>query len=53
MIPFVHWDTVKTINGKKHYLAEITGNTGTHGIYLDKKKVDKGKIEIRNAERLK
>jgi len=48
IVPSVHWDTIKKIKGKEYYLAEITTNAGTHGIYLDKKKVLTGKIQVRS-----
>lgn len=48
LLPLVHYKTVKKHRGKEYYLAEITTGGGTHGIWLDKKKVDSGEIQIRN-----
>ncbi|MBW2965657.1 hypothetical protein KY342_00975 [Candidatus Woesearchaeota archaeon] len=50
VIPFVHWDVTVKKQGRLYYLAEITTNAGTHGIYLDKERVDKGEIELRNRK---
>jgi hypothetical protein len=42
--PFVHYDTIKVIDGEKCYKAETSDGAGTHTIYLSKAKVDAGKI---------
>ncbi|MCX6706712.1 MAG: hypothetical protein NT001_01065 [Candidatus Woesearchaeota archaeon] len=48
--PCVHYDEIRRWRGKAHYKAEITDSAGTHGIWLDKKKVDDGLILIRNPK---
>ncbi len=47
-VPAVHWDEIRRLDGKKYYVAEVSDAAGTHGIYLEKKKVDAGRIEVRN-----
>ncbi len=46
-VPAVHWDCVRRLDGKRHYEAEVSDAAGTHGIYLEKKKVDSGEVEVR------
>jgi hypothetical protein len=47
VIPYVHKDRIRKRDGKLYYVAEITTNAGTHEVWLHKKKVDDGEIEVR------
>jgi len=48
-VPAVHWNEIIVREGKQYYKAEITDGAGTHGILLDKDKVDKGLIKIKSS----